>query len=396
MNIDNELLFYYDSINKIKRWVTDNEYYGWDIYDGLNSTITNHLSSNAMKILMIQINKYSPINIRPILKIDKGIDLKGMALFAQAYAALYATFKEASFLKELKYSIKIIENQSLKNKLGFECWSSHYYPYASINEDISTPLEPDIIGTTQAINALIDCYKITNKNKEKNMAIDAITTLIDKFYRDSKLPHFCYYINEDTSNITINATAQAIESISKIFDIDNNKKLNEIIINTSKMIVKTQKPDGTWDYTISKNGDKIRSQLDFHHGYNIDGLLAASKINHNNNILHSIIRASSFYYNKLFRKCGSSYYRYPLPYPIDIHNQAQGIITFSKLKDIDNMYPLFAKTIAMWTINNMQTREGYFSYQKWPCIMNNIPHMRWGQAWMILSLGILANGIKEK
>jgi hypothetical protein len=99
-----------------------------------------------------------------------------------------------------------------------------------------------------------------------------------------------------------------------------------------------------------------------------------------------IKRGAIFYKNILFRPDGSSYYRHPLPYPVDIHNQAQGIITFTKLGKLDKNYLESTKLITMWTIANMQDKSGYFYYQKWPFVTNKTPHMRWGQAWMMLAL----------
>jgi hypothetical protein len=65
----------------------------------------------------------------------------------------------------------------------------------------------------------------------------------------------------------------------------------------------------------------------------------------------------------MFQDNGKSFYRYPMRFPVDIHNQAQGIITFCKLSPIDRNNLDFAKKIASWTIINMQDTSGYFYYQ---------------------------------
>ena len=96
-----------------------------------------------------------------------------------------------------------------------------------------------------------------------------------------------------------------------------------------------------------------------------------------------------FYRNEQFLPDGRCKWRYPRVWPIDIHNQAQGIITFSKLRDIRADYLPFANTIAKWTIDVMKDESGYFYYQKWPFMMNKIQFIRWGQAWMLLALSIM-------
>jgi len=67
----------------------------------------------------------------------------------------------------------------------------------------------------------------------------------------------------------------------------------------------------------------------------------------------------------------------------------QGIITFAKLKDHDINYLNFVYKIAKWTIENMQSNDGYFYYRRYKYFNNKIPYMRWGQAWMLLALSNL-------
>ncbi len=85
----------------------------------------------------------------------------------------------------------------------------------------------------------------------------------------------------------------------------------------------------------------------------------------------------------------------PLIWPVDIHNQAQGIITFAKLSKIRSEYLNFSKVIASWTIKNMQDKKGYFYYQKWPFFTNKIPYIRWSQSWMMFALATLLQAIDE-
>jgi len=56
------------------------------------------------------------------------------------------------------------------------------------------------------------------------------------------------------------------------------------------------------------------------------------------------------------------------------------------LKDYGPDYIGFAKTIARWTIENMQDKTGYFYYRKYPMFTNKIPFMRWAQGWMMVAL----------
>lgn len=378
-----------ESVDLLYKWVLDNQYVGWDIYDGLNSNLTQKITNPYLRILLLQVNKYSPINMRNILKIEKGIDLKGMALFAQSYASLYNTTKEDKYLIEMNRTIDFIKNKSLEKKYGYDCWASHYYPYISLDKSTLSVDVPDIIGTGQAIAALINSYNITKNTEDKNIAISAADFLVDELFQDEDdYPFFAYSKSGSKPKyITLNASAQAMEALSAALSIEDNAKYHSVCEKASQTLIQTQKENGSWDYSIHKDGSKKRVQLDFHQGYIIDGLSAYLPYSENKkDIVECIDKAANYYQNIMFRKNGSSYFRYPYPYPIDIHNQAQGIITFLKLSKLDHKYAEFAKQIVFWTINNMQDDSGYFYYQKWPFFTNKIPHMRWGQAWMMLAM----------
>jgi hypothetical protein len=80
-------------------------------------------------------------------------------------------------------------------------------------------------------------------------------------------------------------------------------------------------------------------------------------------------------------------------YPIDIHSAAEGIIVFTRLRELDAKNLDWAKRIALWTITNMQDPKGYFYFQKHRHYCNRIPYMRWSQAWMFKALVYLAEAV---
>jgi len=109
------------------------------------------------------------------------------------------------------------------------------------------------------------------------------------------------------------------------------------------------------------------------------------------------MKGSEFYIKQQFENFGRSKWRLPWRYPVDIHHQAQGIITLCRLYAAvkNEKYLEFAQKIAKWTIENMQDEIGYFYYQKWPFLTNKISYMRWGQAWMMLALSTLFEKINK-
>ena len=111
----------------------------------------------------------------------------------------------------------------------------------------------------------------------------------------------------------------------------------------------------------------------------------------------SIKKGLNFYYNTQFNKDeGWAYWRLPQKHPIDIHNQSQAIITFSKFNEYSKEFLPFAQKVADWTIENMRSNKGNFYYQKYPLITNKINYLRWNQGWMMVALTTLLEKLKEE
>lgn len=104
-----------NSIRSLYIWVKSEEYYGWDPYDALNSELVNKLCFNSqlLEILITQLNKYSILNIRPVLGIEKGLDIKGISLFAQSFSKIYSLTNDQQYKSDLFECINFLKNKSL-------------------------------------------------------------------------------------------------------------------------------------------------------------------------------------------------------------------------------------------------------------------------------------------
>lgn len=84
---------------------------------------------------------------------------------------------------------------------------------------------------------------------------------------------------------------------------------------------------------------------------------------------------------------GIFFWRYPKKYPIDIHNQAQGILSLTINDKDDNKEKL--SIIIDYTINHFWKKKQHcFKYQKWSLFTNNISYIRWCNSWMLYVLTV--------
>jgi hypothetical protein len=381
-----------ESTNKLIRWI-NHSYLGWDPYDGLNTIHLNGLQKipDILRIVIIQVNRVSPINLRPILSIEKGIDTKGISIFLQGYCKLNNSGIPGPLEEDgtTLYSRLIKENILFDNTIS---WSSHYFNYIGVTGSILTPNTPDLIGTTNVIKAICQ-YSGYRTIDIENIIEKYYNYLINNFDRN----HGCFmYGHHIKDKYVPNCDAEVISSYRYVREIVENEGINEICLISLKKILNCQNPDGSWDYSFDHDGRNIYKQFDFHQGYIINGLIDSISIypNMKEIIMSSIEKAVNFY-DSMFDPEGRGYYRYPRRYPTDIHNQAQGIITYSKLHDSfkEARFYDMSKKICRWTIENMQDKDGHFYYQKGRILANRIPYMRWNQAWMMLALSCIRESI---
>lgn len=381
----------WDSAQSLYNWSKNEKYCGWDIYDALNSNRTKKLCMNSslLQILLSQFNKYSPVNFRYILKIEKGIDAKGMGLFAQSFSKMYNLSKDEKYKDDILECMSFFKNTSLKSSYGYDCWA-HYFNYTTLDKSKLSSKIPDVITTSNVIKALVDSYLILENRELKEMAKSAYDFLLNDLLRKTNDGlSYLMYSPVDENKIVINASVLGLDAISKLIRLfENDQEMKDVAYKLCEFLLKTQKPDGSWVYSIYQNG-KERVQTDFHQGFNIGGLMEYLPIadpTQKEDVLKCIKKGAKYYRKTQFLEDGRCHFRYPQFYPTDTHAQAQGIIIFSKLSILDSEYLDFAKKIADWTILNMQDDSGYFYTYKHRFFTNKIPHMRWCQAWMLLAL----------
>jgi len=188
-----------------------------------------------------------------------------------------------------------------------------------------------------------------------------------------------------------NASMLGAEMLARAYALTGDEELSSMATEAVDFVLSYQKEDGRWYYEIDLESGVEDKQIDFHQGFVLESLCAYMQYTSNtcDTYRTALRKGAKFYREALFYPDGRSLYRLPREWPVDIHNQAQGIITFTKLAEFDPDYLPFAEKIARWTVEHMQDPDGYFYYRKHRFYTNKIPYMRWGQAWMMMGLSYL-------
>src|SRR5580704_10860947 len=80
-----------DSIDRLSEWLEENDYRGYDTFDGLNAKYVRPLTfeTKVLRTVLQQGVRRFPINLRPLLGISKSHSTKGMGFLARGYMRLH-------------------------------------------------------------------------------------------------------------------------------------------------------------------------------------------------------------------------------------------------------------------------------------------------------------------
>ncbi len=384
-NSENQDIANYQKVsNQLQLYIESEQFKGYDPYDTLNSWIPFHWLGKWGGPIAIQIQKRNPINVRPFIGIKKEYNPKALGLLLHAYTIQY----QRNATEETKNHIDFLFQWLLNNpSKGFKhyCWGYNFDWASSVK--VLKAYSPTIVVSGFIAKAIIEYYQTFHDDK----ALEVLKS-IGNFIRE-ELPistdhsGICFSYSTIETDCCYNASMLGSELFAFLFSVTKDEVYKKLAVDSTNFVVDKQKADGKWDYSIDLKTGKERTQIDFHQGYVIDSLANVIKyIPESKSEFESTLNKGLQYYRTQFLENGQSYYRVPAKWPVDIHNQAQGIVTFSRLAHLNEDYLTIAQQIADYTIKNIRSSKGYFYYKKYPWIAIKTPFMRWSQAWMFLAL----------
>lgn len=377
-----------DSFNKLEKYIEKEHYKGYDPYDILNSWIPFKIFGKWSPILATQFQKRNPINIRPLIGIKKEYNPKAMGLFLQAYSILYKKTKNEEYLEKAKYFYNWLINNYTKDYSGI-CWG-YNFPWASSSKYINT-YTPSSVVTGFVIRGIYEYYKISNDNTVPNIISNASKFIRNDLNWTKDDTGICISYTPVIRDLCFNASLLGAEVLAINYKLNGEEESGNQAIAAVNYVINKQKKNGVWAYSENIDSGEERMQIDFHQGYILESIFNILTYTSMKNQAweNSLKFGLEYYHNNQFFENGKSLWRTPKEYPVEIHNQAQGIITFNQLSNYYPDGPNFANTIANWTMINMQDKKGHFYYQIFRTHTNKISYMRWSQAWMFLALSNL-------
>lgn len=394
--MDNDLAF--TSFKRLKDYCEEEQYKGWDPYDGLNSKVFQALpllkKSAFFREVMIQGFKRSPVNLRPLMQVPKEHNAKGIGLFLQGYCNLVKTVRrhpelvsvlgteDALLAKVSEVADLLVSIQSQGNYHG-ACWG-YNFDWQARGGLFFPKYTPTVVATNFCATALMEAYEITGQPLYLDLALTSADFVMKDLHRHNMDDgSFLFSYSPLKGNDTVyNASLLGSRLLSYCYKYTGREELREAARQSVKACVKGQSEEGSWVYGLLP----IQKWVDsFHTGYNLDGLIAFEELTGDKLAHEAIEKGLRFYVERFFEPDGTPKYYHNQMYPIDIHCPGQLMVTLSRLHKFEE-YCELAEKVMDWTIHHMQDKQGYFYYQLKKGISSKLSYMRWSNAFMFYAM----------
>lgn len=361
---------------KALEWAKERDYAGYDPFDALSSPVLRRAAcgNREMNILFTQCIKRCPVNLREAVGIVPSRNPKAIALFAQAYDSIYRYTGEKAHREERDILVRWLKDDMIQEG-STVCWG-YNFPWQSRRSFLSEGDGCSVV-TFFVAESLMDLGIREHMVSVADFYLERLNILHETG------DHLCLsYTPHETDERVVNSNALLGYQLARIGVATGKKHYIEKGQKIIDWVISKQQKNGGWIYSPNSH----LGMDNFHNGYVLWALMKYSEILRDESVIHSISKAFKFYEGMFSR--GRPIYSTSREYPADIHDCAQGIITFNTGRKQSFYDGDLHREILRWTLNNMWDDEAhYFYYQKHRHRVDKTPFMRWSQAWMCNALG---------
>ncbi|UCG93705.1 MAG: delta-aminolevulinic acid dehydratase, partial [Candidatus Aerophobus sp.] len=208
------------------RHVEAEQFKGYDPYDALNSKILRVLSfSNRwLRIAFTQGLKKFPLNLRPLLLIEKGYNPKGLGLFLTGYLKLYSLYRTKEYLQKINYIISLLEEFKCNGYSG-HCWGYNFDWQSEIR--LTPKGTPTIVNTSFIAHAFLDAYELFSEERFLGIARSACEFILHDLHITRSGDSVCFSYSPIGRSRIHNANILGAGLLARVYSITREEKLLE-------------------------------------------------------------------------------------------------------------------------------------------------------------------------
>ena len=374
-----------ENLLSLKRWIEKQGFEGYDPYDIKGTSI--FLSLRNIKPLLLLLNGlcyFFPLGLRHILGVKKTSSPQAIGLLAQGYMNV---LNMMDGVEELKRCLEWLEEHYSIN-YGHFCWGENFGWLAG-NKIFIPKDTPDIVATSICGNAFFRAYKLLGDDKYLSIAESTARFVLECLNIDKVAKDMICFSYTPLDNFHVhNANLFGAALISRVGKELNDERFVDYARRSTNYTLNDQNADGSFNYWGPPDKGTHVLIDGYHTGFVLRNLFYIYECFRQTNIKSAIERGYKYYINNIFHDTIPKLTDKKL-YPIDIQSLAESILCLTTLSGLFPGSLERAKNVALWVIENMQDKEGYFYYRKYPYFMIKMPYMRWAQAPIFEALSYL-------
>ena len=204
----------------LQQYIEAENYSGYDPYDALKSPLfkSPFLKSNKwIRFATQQLVKRSPINLRPLLFVPKGINPVTLGLCIQAYCNLIKVYPDKKNELEIKINSLINQLAQLIPK-GYHgaCWG-YDFDWEARYEKISA-YQPTIVATGIISNALFIVWQTTGNKKALGLCVSSAQFILHDINRiEDSDGNFCFSYSPFDKEMVFNASMKGVRILAQVY-----------------------------------------------------------------------------------------------------------------------------------------------------------------------------------
>jgi len=376
-----------ESIGRLSGWLEKNDYRGYDTFDGLNARYVRPLTfeTKILRTVLQQGVRRFPINLRPLLGVEKSHSSKGMGFLARGFIRLHRATGDSAWGDKAEMALQWLIDNQCRGYRG-ACWGNHFdYQSRSFYLPKYTPT---VVWTSLIGHAFLDAYAWFRKDSFLDTAVSACEHILRDLERFPEGEFICIgYIPAciPASNKKVhNSNTLAASLLARTHSYTGDESYLRVAEKAIAYTAFHQRMNYSWFYGEAPN---LRWVDNFHTAYVLDCFKYYASSTSDSRFDKQLANGYEYWKRSFFLPDGTpKYYDHKL-LPIDIQCSAQAIDTLVFFHDRDPDSKSLALKIAKWTIEHMQHPSGYFYYRRYShSLVNKTPTLHWGQATMLCAL----------
>jgi rhamnogalacturonyl hydrolase YesR len=373
----------YESIARLSRWLEENDYRGYDTFDGLSAPFLRPLTfdSKLLRIVLQQSVRRFPLNLRPLLGITKHHSSKGMGFLARGFIRLHKTTGDPVWARKAEFALQWLIDHQLPGYSG-ACWGNHF-DYQSRGSYIPKGF-PTVVWTSLIGHAFLDAYDHFQRDRYLQVAVSACEHILRDLKAFPEGDGVCITYVPGLDSRVHNANTLGASLLARTYAHTRNESYVDLAQKAMLYTAQHQRPDSSWYYAEKPDSHWVDN---FHTGYVLDCFKYYAEGTGDNTFNQKLMSGYEYWKKTFFLADGTPRYYDYKTLPLDIQCSSQAIDTLVFFNNLDPDSVRLATKVAEWTIKNMQDRTGYFYYRRYsPWLVNKTPTLHWGQATMLSAL----------